>query len=232
MLKKKLAALAASLSLLFLTACNDFSSIDGYQLIEQAQVLYEQLESAHVVVTDLDTDIVTQDFTFLYKDDVLTYSYIGTDGATIYYEYHNGSEINHTTADADSWVFIDPSSSDYYTYSKSSRHPYASRQLISVSPESVTSSTVTNLEGGGTQISFEYNVDVLNQNSANSLAEIGTLNSFSVTVKLDNIGNCIELRQQAEVVNDGVTTSENYLLTISDMNAISEITRPVALFEQ
>ena len=197
-----------------------YYSIEGYPEAANAKSLYAQLDSGHFYMQDNATGSITEEFTFLYRSDGnLMYSYMGSEEGVVYYEFHNGSEINSRYADEDNWSFIQQGDEDYYVYTRTSRHPYTAEGLISVNAYAVTDSKVEETEEG-LKITFYYDASRL----AAALAEIGELDSFESSLWLNGEGYCYRLDQLA--VFDGGEQVSDYSMHIDSMNEVKSLTRP------
>ena len=225
MLKRIVKGIAALLIMFAAAGCSlssdaAYFSIEGYDRAANAKTLYAQLDSGHFYMQDNATGKITEEFTFLYRSDGnLMYSYMGDDGEERYYEFHNGSEINNRYDGDESWSFIQQGEEDYYVYSKSNRHPYTAEGLISVNAYAVTDSKVEDYDNG-VKITFYYDASRL----ADTLSEIGELDSFESTLWLNEEGYCYRLDQLA-VFDDGENISD-YSMYIDSMNELTELVRP------
>lgn len=197
-----------------------YMNILGYPEAANAKTLYAQLDSGHIRVVDNSTGEVTEEFTFMYRPDGnLMYSYMGSDGDEIYYEFHNGSEINyHSDADTE-WSYMDQSDEQYFVYTRTSQHPYTAEGMISVNAYAITDSKAEP-EGDGWRITFYYNAHQL----ADPLAEVGKLDSFESTLWINGDGYCYRLDQLA--VFDGGETVSDFSMYIDSMNEVKELVRP------
>ena len=198
----------------------DHSDIEGYSEAARARTLYAQLDSGHFYMQDNSTGKVTEEFTFMYRSDGnLMYSRMGSDGESVRWEFHNGSEINYRRDGDKEWSFIQQGDEDYYVYTRSSPHPYTAERVISVNAYALTDSKVEEIDGG-LKITFYYDASQL----AATLADVGALDSFESTLWLNGEGYCYRLDQLA--VFDGGENVSDYSMFIDRMNEITELTRP------
>ncbi len=220
-----LAAVLSLTSVTALTGCSaDYSGIDGYSDIENARKLYSSLYSAELIVTDKQTDSVTQKLTFCYdQNDTLSYSYYGTDGKTEYYEYHNGSEYNYYSNGE--WHTLVSGDNDYVCYTRTNKMSMTDEGMIFIKPDSVTGSQVTENTDGKT-ITMHYDVSKLNSSMSSQLGLVGDLDSFSVEYTLDKDGYCISMEQIGTATKDGVQSKVDYLMTVIHMNDIAAVEKP------
>lgn len=228
-LKKAAFLLLGAIMLCSLSACFGdlgesaaYKSIEGYSDVKNAKKLYTDLDSGHFYMQDNSDGRVTEEFTFKYRaDGRLTYSYMGSDGDSIYYEFHNGSEINHKNKGDSDWQFEAQGSENYYVYDRKNRHPYTDEGVISMNAYAVTDSTLEEVNGGK-KITFYYNPDQFKE----SLSMLGELKSFECTVWLDSGGYCYRLDQKGVFDNDGTEEVSDYSMFIDGMNEIEEVVRP------
>lgn len=224
MLKKITAAILSALLIVTCAGCSSKPDPEGCSDIKNARKLYSELYSAQLTVTDEQSDTVTQELTFRYdSQDNLNYSYYGTDGNTVYYEYHNGSEYNYFS-DGE-WHTLVSGDENYVCYSRSRKMSMTDEGMIFIKPESVTSSKVTETADGKT-IEMEYDAAALNSSMASQLGLVGELESFRVIYTLDSDGYCTSMEQIGTAVKDGTESKVDYLMTIEHMNDIASIEQP------
>lgn len=221
-MRKLFTAAMAVIIICICAGCEDYTKIEGYELMVGAQDIYEALNSAHITVTDKNSGLVTQDFIFKYEGETLTYSYAGTDGDTVYYENHNGSRIEYTYADTDEWRIIEAADENYFQYTKTSRHPLASRQLLEISEEAISASSVKEGDNGSKIVSFDYDIDKLKPRNDDAFSRTGKeeLTYFHIEAVLNQNGECTSFTQRAKLINDGVIKEEEYEVLISEMNSV------------
>ena len=222
---KKIAIGAAALLVMgAVTGCSfgdsAYYNILGYAEAANAKTLHSQLDSGHISVIDNASGELTEEFTFMYRSDGnLMYSYMGNDGETVRWEFHNGSEINYRESGETEWHFIEPSDEDYFVYTRTNQHPYTAEGVIAVNAYAITDSEAEEVNGGW-KVTFYYNASQL----ADTLSDIGALDSFESTIWLDSEGYCYRLDQLA--VFDGGEQVSDYSMYIDSVNEISELTRP------
>lgn len=229
MTKKTLKAISLSVltvSVLTLSACLPdnaaYKNIEGYSDVMAAKKLYADLNSGHFYMQDNETGEVTEEFTFRYRDDGnLTYVSMGTEGEKVYYEFHNGSEINYKYNDEHQWSFIQRGDENYRVYDRKNRHPYTNEGVISMNAYAVTGSRVEE-QDEGKKITFYYDAAQF----AESLSELGELQSFESSIWLDNGGYCYRLDQKGVFEKDGKETVSDFSMLIDSMNEVGEIKRP------
>lgn len=228
-IKKIFSAFAPILVLMAVTmlgACsfgeNSYKDIEGYDDVQRAKKLYTELDSGHFYMQDNSTGKVTEEFTFRYREDGnLTYIYMGTERETIYYEFHNGSEINYKTNSDAEWSFTEQGNEKYFVYDRENRHPYTNEGVISMNAYAVTDSKVEK-SADGKKITFYYNAELL----ADQLAELGEIQSFESSVWLDGDGYCYRLDQKGVFEKDGAEEVSDFSMFIDSMNELGELKRP------
>lgn len=202
-----------------------YKSIEGYSDVKNAKKLYTELDSGHFYMQDNASGLVTVEFTFKYRaDGKLTYFYMGSDQEQVYYEFHNGSELDHKNKGDSEWQFEAQGSENYYVYDRKNRHPYTEDGVISVNAYAVTESRLEETENGK-KISFYYNPEEFRE----PLSMLGELKSFESTIWLDKNGYCYRLDQKGVFENDGKEEVSDYSMFIDGMNAIDEVKRPEGL---
>ena len=209
----------------------DYSNIVAYDKIETARDLYTALDSGRLTIVDNSSGAITQDFIFKYEGDVLTYSYVVVDENEIYYEFHNGSEINYTTDHDTEWTALDATSEQYYVKTRTDRHPLTDRTAISINADSIVSGTVTENADGGITVTYDYDIDKL-ASYATALESVGTLTGFTTSVEINGEGYCTALTQTGTFIGaDGNELAVDYTMTITEMNEVAKVTRPIATWE-
>lgn len=232
---KKISASAAALLLCVgvLSGCSEGSKFEGCDEINAAKTLYENVNSGHVKVVDNITGLITQDFTFMYDDsDVLVYSYRGTDGEIIFYEYGNGSEINYCYAGDNEWSVITQGSEDFYNYTRTNKHAFTSQSVISLNESSIIGTKAEPTEDGGKIVTVEYDVARLNQNAGSQMDAIGSFADFKAEITLNSEGYVTVMHQWGEVVGGDSNVDLDYTTSFTELNGVSEVTRPVAEWEK
>lgn len=225
----RITALALAAAALAGCASRDYSSITGYDIIKTAKANYAALESGRLVITDNSDGKITQEFVFKYEGDALTYSYMGSDDATTYYEYHNGAELDYCDNANTAWQYLDASSADYYAYSRTERHPLTGESVISLSPDSISYGEQSEKDGM-TILHYYYDVDTLNTYSS-TISQLGTLTSFEAVFTIDAEGRCVRMDQIGKLISGESEFEVNYTMTVSEMNAVEKVVRPDPIFE-
>ena len=116
------------ISILVMTGCAE-KPILGEELIEKARQEYAKLDSATVVVTDVDTGETSQTFSFNYKDNGdMVYLYDGVLQGEQYIEY-NDAETLYIKKDGEITA-TNKNDKDFKKFTKDDPHPDATEELI------------------------------------------------------------------------------------------------------
>ena len=199
----------------------DYSYIEGYDQVVNAQRLYAELDSGHFFMQNNTTEEKTGEFTFKYREDgQLAYMYMAADENGIYLEFHNGSEINLKENGAEEWSFIAQGDEKYYSYSRENKHPFTTEGVISMNAFAVTDS-LAEKDGDGEKIQFKYNVAAF----AESFEGMGTIKSFESTVWINGEGYCWRLDQKGVFQKDGKENVYDYSMFIDEMNEVEKVER-------
>lgn len=202
-----------------------YKSIEGYSEVKNAKKLYTELDSGHFYMQDNASGIVTMEFVFRYRGDgKLTYFYMGSDEDKVYYEFHNGSELDYKNKGDSGWQFEAQGSENYCVYDRQNRHPYTEDGVISMNAYAVTESRLEET-AEGKKITFYYNPEEFKE----SLSMLGELKSFESTIWLNGDGYCYRLDQKGVFDNNGVEEISDYSMFIDSMNEIDEVKRPEGL---
>lgn len=225
MLRKIISVLITAAAAISLCGCSaDYSSLEGYNEIENARKLYSELYSAHLTVTDAENDMLTQELTFMYDSaNVMQYSYFGTDGSKTYYEYHNGTEYSYS--DGGEWTVLKEGDENYRSYSRAAKMSMCDEGMIFIKPESVTASKKIK-DGDNTVITMQYDAEQLNSSMSSQLGLVGSLKSFEVIYTLDSNGYCIKMEQIGTAQQDMTESKVDYIMQIDKMNDIGVIEKP------
>lgn len=199
----------------------DYSYIDGYTEVANAQKLYAELDSGHFYMQDNTSGEKTGEFTFKYREDgQLMYMYMASDEEGLYLEFHNGSEINLKRTGRKDWSFVSRGDEDYYSYSRENKHPFTTEGVISMNAFAVTDS-LAEKDGEGEKISFKYNVAAFE----GSFEGMGSLRSFESTVWINGEGYCYRLDQKGVFEKDGGENVYDYSMFIDEMNEVEKVER-------
>jgi hypothetical protein len=150
------ALLAAAMVPAVLTGCGSVKDAEGADLILDARKEYAQLDSAKVIMTNLGTGEVDQEFTFKYDEkDVCVFSYYGKNGDDVYAQFNNGVEdMKYENGEYSHTVRGDRA---FNQYTRSAKHPQADEGLLVYTPQAVKKAEKTEKDG---EISVKYEYDL------------------------------------------------------------------------
>ena len=217
-MKKILAILLLICAAVSLGGCSIKKEYDLYGK-EQVEALRESAkgwQSGRYLLTNLDTDVMNQAFSFMYDEDGFqTYLYekISDDG-NYYAEF----------SDRDAFYIIDGGMANVYNigsegyifYDRNDPHPYSTGDLLFYENLFVKSSEEIPQEDGGADYVYYYNVDKINDTLGTSLTEFVTEYVF---------GADGEFEYFVQKNSDG-ESSYAYRIDIIDANGLTEIENP------
>ena len=217
-MKKILAILLLICAAVSLGGCSIKKEYDLYGK-EQVEALRESAkgwQSGRSLLTNLDTDVMNQAFSFMYDEDGFqTYLYekISDDG-NYYAEF----------SDRDAFYIIDGGMANVYNigsegyifYDRNDPHPYSTGDLLFYENLFVKSSEEIPQEDGGADYVYYYNVDKINDTLGTSLTEFVTEYVF---------GADGEFEYFVQKNSDG-ESSYAYRIDIIDANGLTEIENP------
>lgn len=209
----------ALLMLITLSACGEVPDVEGGELIKKAREAYSSLDSARVIMTNMDTKEVEQEFVFKYDEKgILTYSYKGKSEKTSYAQYNNG--IESFTEENGKVTHLVRGDKEFAAYSKDAKHPQADKGLIIYQPASVKKAEVTD-EGGTTHIHHDYDMTKI----APELDE-GRATAFYADYyfKEDEL---LYFTETTEAEVNGEKKIYAYRIDINDKNSVEWVENPV-----
>ncbi len=198
---------------LTLTGCSLRKEYDLYGK-ERVEALREEAKtwrSGRYLLTNLDTDVTDQAFSFMYNSDgSQTYLYEKVSGDSYYAEYSDGKTLytldNGTAAMAKEGA----------VYSEESPHPYSTGDLLFYENLFVSSSEEA-ADGDNTVYRYYYNTDKINETLGTSLTEFVTEYVF------DGGGQFLYFTQK----NSDGEKSYAYRIDVTDINGLTEIENPI-----
>ena len=217
-MKKILAVLLLICTAPSLCGCSIKKEYDLYGK-EQVEALRESAkgwQSGRYLLTNLDTDVMNQAFSFMYDEDGFqTYLYekISDDG-NYYAEF----------SDRDAFYIVDGGMANVYNigsegyifYDRNDPHPYSTGDLLFYENLFVKSSEEIPQEDGGADYVYYYNVDKVNDTLGTNLTEFVTEYVF---------GADGEFEYFVQKNSDG-ESSYAYRIDIIDANGLTEIENP------
>ena len=224
-MKKILSVILSAIILLGLTACGkDKVTVDGQDLVKAAQEAYVALDSARLVVKDIDTGEVSQEFTFKYYDDVLHYVYESTVDGKEYYEYNDGKTLQiKKTGEVKSYKWP---SKNFTKFKRKNPHPNASTGIFFFEPDCIGNASVTIDAEKNTTVAYSYDMAKLSKKMTTETTE-GKMYAFDTTFVFDKDGKFLKLNEASSFEKDTEKTKHIYTIEVEDENGISEIQNPI-----
>lgn len=188
--------------------------LHGKDRIEAFRAEAAQWQSGRYLVTDLETGITTQAFSFKYEaDGSQSYLYEQVSGTDYYYEYNSGGVME--VYDGENVTVLTEGSEGYVSYDKEDPHPYSTGDLLFYVNLFVKSSLESS-DNGNTIYMYNYDTDKLNETQGTSFTEFSTKYAF------DGQGNFLYF----EMSNAAAGENYSYRIEVLDVNGIDEIERP------
>ncbi len=185
---------------------------------EQVEALREEAKgwrSGRYLLTNLDTDVMDQAFSFMYNSDgSQTYLYEKVSGDSYYAEYSDGKTLY--TLDNGTALMIKEGAENYVSYSGENPHPYSTGDLLFYENLFVSSSEEA-ADGDNTIYRYYYNVEKINETLGTKLTEFVTEYAF------DGGGNFLYFTQR----NSDGEKSYAYRIDVTDVNGLTEIENPI-----
>ncbi len=217
-MKKIFLTLAAVLLCFALSACSLQKEYELYGK-ERVEALREEAKtwrSGRYLLTNLDTDVMNQAFSFMYNaDGTQTYLYeiVSEDGeySAEYSDGHTLYTLNEGTA-----LMIKEGAENYVSYNEENPHPYSTGDLLFYENLFVKSSEEIK-DGGNVIYRYYYDTDKINETLDTKLAEFVTEYVF------DENGSFLFFTQK----NSDGETSYAYKIELTDINGLTEIENPI-----
>lgn len=229
-MRKIISAAAAVVFAVMLSGCAA-KLPEGYQQFMDARKKYEQLDSARVTMTDLDTGEEIMEFSFYFTgNDEMVLSYYGCWNGEEQQAYSNGAEFFYKEAGDEKWSVIGSSDENYIynIYNREYRYPYAEGRVFFIAAEAVGSAEVSE-SGGATTIKYVYDTEKLNSASMPGVEEeISDFSALTTTLDIGADGIVTDFIESGTVTTvSGETLTLNMKITVSDVNKVFEIKNPV-----
>lgn len=217
-MKKIFLTLAAILLCFALPSCSLQKEYElyGKERVEDLREEAKTWRSGRYLLTNLDTDVMDQAFSFMYNaDGTQTYLYeiVSEDGG-YYAEYSDGHTLY--TLDEGTALMIKEGAENYVSYSEENPHPYSTGDLLFYENLFVKSSEEVT-EGGNVIYRYYYNTDKINETLDTKLSEFVTEYVFNEN------GSFLFFTQK----NSDGETSYAYKIELLDINSLTEIENPI-----
>ena len=204
---------------------------EGYEPVKSARESYEALDSARVTMTDLSDGRQIMDFMFyINSGGEMVLSYYGVDGEEEQFAYSNGAEYFYKLSGDDGWSVISPSDESYIynIYNREYRYPYARGGVFFLDAGAVESSEVRENGDGSLEITYIYDAEKLNSDSALNLEGVSGFSALTTTFCINADGYITEFTETGTLTDDsGAERDINMKITVSQMNEVTDIPYPV-----
>lgn len=220
-MKKFTAILLLICTAVLLGGCSIKKEYDlyGKARVEALRESAKNWQSGRYLLTNLDTDVMDQAFSFMYNEDgSQTYLYERVSEENGYYTYYaefsdggtfyvmNGGEIS----------ILKSGSEGYVSYDRKTPHPYSTGDLLFYENLFVKSSEEKPQEDGGVDYIYYYNTEKINDTLGTSLTEFVTEYVF---------GADGEFEYFVQRNSDG-ESSYAYRIDVIDADSLTEIENP------
>lgn len=218
---KKSALSLLVIGVIALCSCGFQPSVKGDSLINKAREKYKNLDSAKVVMTNMDTNEVEQTFVFKYDEKgLLSFAYEGKNGDDVYAQYNNG--VENFSYEKGKYEYSQKGDEKFVAYTKDVPHPQADEGLIVFQPSAVKKATVKK-EDGVTHVRHEYDVD--------ELGVAKNTKAFTADYYFDNKDNLLYFVESSTIVNDGKKQKYVYKVEITDKNKVDKVENTVEKYK-
>ncbi len=203
----------------------------GYDEVKQAKQLYQELDSAHITMTDNTTGTIIMDFSFyINPNNEMVLSYYGVDDGREQHAYSNGAEYFYKEHDDEKWTVIGTEDENYIynLYNREYRYPYAQGGIFFLDAGSVESAEVIASEDGPTQITYIYDTDRLNRSAVEYIDGVSAFVSLETAFVIDENGYITEFSEKGTVTDaDGFDRNIDMSIVVDSMNEVYDIPYPV-----
>lgn len=223
-----LSVLLCGIIVICLSGCAQKKEYPGCDKIEALRDSAAGYDSARYFITNVETGVLEQVFTFMYDtDDSQIYLCEGVDADGNYYaEYSNGREVFRTEHGIG--MVVPSSDETFAVYTRKDPHPYSTGQLFFYVNGYISSAEETADGEGNTLYLYHYDTEKINKALGNTLTEFATSYAF------DADGNFVYFRQHnaSDVKYEDGTVSNvgyTYEITVEEINNITEVENPVVI---
>lgn len=225
---KKIFIFPIILGALLLCGCS--AKPEGYDSIKKAKKLFEELDSARVIMEDISAGERLMEFSFyINENDEMVFSYLGMSEEGEERCYSNGAEFCYKTADSDEWEVIGPADENYYynIYTREYRYPYARGSIFFLDGTSVEAASVIE-ERDKTVIVYSYDPEKLNSYAVDLLYNVSSFSELTASYVIDENGYITEFTEKGIITDgNGEKSSVDICIIVDNMNEIYEIEAPV-----
>jgi hypothetical protein len=200
-----------------LSACGSVKDKAGGELIEKAREEYTSLDSAKVIMTNVETGEVEQTFTFKYDEkDILIYSYYGKSEKSEFAQYNNGSES--FTYENGEYTHSVKTDSDFVRYVRASTYPQADEGLLIYEPKYITEDSAVENSDGSVEYTHVYDITKIAAE-----AEDGEVTGFTVKYLFDKDGELVNFTEITDTESGGEKKQYSYRVEITEKNSVKDV---------
>lgn len=198
---------------------------DGYKDIKKARELYEKLDSARLDMIDVSSGELLMSFCFYINSDnemILDYD-CPQNGE---HAYSDGNQFYYKTDGK--WTAITPKDEAYIhnIYNREYRYPYARGSVFFLDGTAVKEAKIEQ-NGSGKTITYVYDCDKLNKNSAKQLDNVSEFSELTCTYTLNGDGLIVRFTEKGSLTDaDGNPEEIDIALEVSDVNNVNVINIP------
>lgn len=223
-MKKLLAVLILIFTAIPFNSCSLKKEYDLYGK-EQVEALRESAksrQSGRYLLTNLDTDVMDQAFSFMYNEDgSQTYLYERVSEENGYYAEFSDGETFYVLNGGETSI-LKKGSEGYVSYDRKNPHPYSTGDLLFYENLFVKSSEEIPGEDGGVCYRYYYNTEKINDTLGTSLTEFVTEYVF---------GSDGGFEYFVQRNSDG-ENSYAYRIDVIDADSLTEIENPIMISEE
>lgn len=223
-MKKFLAVLLLICAAMSLGGCSlkKEYSLHGKEQVEALRESAKGWQSGRYLLTNLDTDVMDQAFSFMYNEDgSQTYLYERVSEENGYYAEYSDREAFWTVSGGETSV-VKSGAEGYVSYSRDNPHPYSTGDLLFYENLFVKSSEELPQEDGGTSYVYYYNVEKINDALGTGLTEFVTEYVFGADGEFEYFVQR----------NSDVESSYAYRIDVIDADSLTEIENPAPVSEE
>lgn len=193
----------------------------GKERVEDLRESAKNWQSGRYLLTNIDTDIMDQAFSFMYNEDgSQTYLYERVSEENGYYAEFSDGETFYVLNGGEASI-LKSGSEGYASYDRKNPHPYSTGDLLFYENLFVKSSEEIPEEDGGVCYRYYYNTDKINDTLGTSLTEFVTEYIFNAD---GGFGYFVQRNSDGE-------SSYAYRIDIIDANSLTEIENPAVSAE-
>lgn len=215
--------ISAILAVVCLSGCGAAEDKAGGTLVRRAREEYVGLDSARVIMTDMETGEEEQCFTFKYDEkDTLIFSYYGKSENSEYAQFNNGLEC--FTYDNGEMVHSTKGEPDFVRYTRTMTHPQADVGLLIYTPQNIISASEDSVDGG-IRVTHVYDAEQIGAQT-----EEGEVTGFTAEYFFDEDGELEYFTETTEAQVDGRTEVYAYKIEITEKNCVGTVENTVRRF--